>query len=29
MQHALEVGDIVGKAEGKTVLRRVDVQGEE
>jgi hypothetical protein len=29
MQHAFEVGDMVEKAEGKTVLRRVDVQGEE
>jgi len=25
MQHALEVGDMVGKTEGNAVLRRVDV----
>ena len=29
MQNALEVGDMVEKAEGNTVLRCVDIQGEE
>jgi hypothetical protein len=29
MQHALEVGDMVGKAERKKVLRCVDIKGGE